>query len=64
MDILSLLKREELLFSEDMPNLDSEFRELLKRSKVLVIGGAGTIGQATSREIFKKRSCCTSYCRY
>ena len=54
MDILSLLKREELLFSEDILNLDSEFRERLKGSKVLVIGGAGTIGQATSREIFKR----------
>jgi len=54
MDILSLLKREELLFTEDVANLEGEFRELLKGSKVLVIGGAGTIGQATSREIFKR----------
>lgn len=54
MDILSLLKRKELLFTEDISNLDSTFKDLLKGSKVLVIGGAGSIGQATSKEIFKR----------
>ena len=54
MNILSLLKRKELLFTEDVSNLERTFKDLLEGSRVLVIGGAGTIGQATSKEIFKR----------
>jgi FlaA1/EpsC-like NDP-sugar epimerase len=54
MNTLSLLKRKELLFEEDTSSFEIQFRNLLSGSKVLVIGGAGTIGQATSKEIFKR----------
>ena len=54
MNTLSLLKRKELLFEEDTASFEIQFRDLLSGSRVLVIGGAGTIGQATSKEIFKR----------
>ena len=54
MNTLSLLKRKELLFEEDTSSYEIQFRDLLSGSRVLVIGGAGTIGQATSKEIFKR----------
>ena len=38
----------------DIHNHEKEISESLFDSKVLVIGGAGTIGQATTREIFKR----------
>ena len=42
------------MFKKDIDNNEKEIHELLKNSRVLVIGGAGTIGQATTREIFKR----------
>jgi len=52
--LLYLLNRKEKIFKEDINNNEQEINELLVNSKVLVIGGAGTIGQATTREIFKR----------
>tara|TARA_Y100000590_G_scaffold468581_1_gene651848 strand:- start:33122 stop:34312 length:1191 start_codon:yes stop_codon:yes gene_type:complete len=52
--ILHLLNRKEEIFKEDIHNHEKEISESLFDSKVLVIGGAGTIGQATTREIFKR----------
>ena len=54
MDILKIIGRESEVFSSDINNFDSILRELVSSSKVLVIGGAGTIGQAVSKEIFKR----------
>ena len=53
-DILSLIGRDEPLFSSDMANLDSELRSIISRSKFLVVGGAGSIGQAVVKEIFAR----------
>jgi len=54
MDILKLIGRNSLLFDNDINdnriNLDSE----VKKSRFLVIGGAGSIGQAVTKEIFKR----------
>ena len=52
--LLSILNRKEKMFKNDIDNNEKEIHELLKNSRVLVIGGAGTIGQATTREIFKR----------
>ena len=52
--VLHLLNRKEKIFKEDIDKNEKEINELVLNSKVLVIGGAGTIGQATTKEIFKR----------
>ncbi len=54
MNYLSLIGRENELFKEDILNNELNFAELIKNSKCLVIGGAGSIGQAVSIEIIKR----------
>lgn len=51
---LSLIGREAPLFDSDIVRLASELRALVEGSRFLVIGGAGSIGQAVTREIFKR----------
>ena len=54
MDILKLIGRTAPLFEEDISNRSKELKELVSNSRFLVIGGAGSIGQAVTREIFKR----------
>ena len=54
MDILSLIGRESELFCEDIAFNGSKLQDLVAESRFLVIGGSGSIGQAVSREIFKR----------
>ncbi|MDR2221525.1 MAG: UDP-N-acetylglucosamine 4,6-dehydratase [Flavobacteriaceae bacterium] len=54
MNILSLIGREKELFTEDITKYDSELRRIVSSSNFLVIGGAGSIGQAVTKEIFKR----------
>ncbi len=54
MDILSLIGRKDALFQEDILKFDVELSEKVSNSSFLVIGGAGSIGQAVSKEIFKR----------
>jgi len=54
MNILSLIGRTNALFDTDISVRDSHLRELVEGSRFLVIGGAGSIGQAVTREIFKR----------
>lgn len=54
MDILHLIGRNQELFSEDISKHEQELSELVGSSKFLVIGGAGSIGQAVTKEIFKR----------
>lgn len=54
MDYLSLIGRDEVLFDKDLHRCKEELTSLVARSRFLVIGGAGTIGQAVVREIFKR----------
>ena len=54
MNILSLIGREKELFFEDLENSSNQLIEAVSSSRFLVIGGAGSIGQATSREIYKR----------
>lgn len=55
MDILKLIGRKNPLFDRDIFLRNKELNEIISRSRFLVIGGAGSIGQAVSREIFKRR---------
>ena len=54
MDILELIGRSKLLFDEDLYERRVHLNELVSNSRFLVIGGAGSIGQAVTREIFKR----------
>jgi len=54
MDILKLIGRTAPLFEQDISSHRKELEELVSRSRFLVIGGAGSIGQAVTREIFKR----------
>ena len=46
--------RKKSLFHDDMLNYDDYLSEKVKKSKFLVLGGAGTIGQAVVEEIFAR----------
>jgi FlaA1/EpsC-like NDP-sugar epimerase len=54
MDILQLIGRTAQLFDEDTFSRRVELGDLVSNSRFLVIGGAGSIGQAVTREIFKR----------
>ena len=53
-NILSMVGRTNPLFEEDIRNNEKELSEIIKSSRFLVIGGAGTIGSAICRELFAR----------
>jgi FlaA1/EpsC-like NDP-sugar epimerase len=53
--ILDLIGRNTELFSADVLSHEKELSELVAGSRFLVIGGAGSIGQAVTREIFRRK---------
>ena len=53
MSVLNLIGRKKELFVEDIQENLISMKEEVKNSKILVIGGAGTIGQAVSKGLFK-----------
>ena len=52
--MLELIGRKEELFTCDISNKEKELTLEVNNSKFLVLGAAGTIGQATTKEIFKR----------
>jgi len=54
MDLLSLIGRSSELFSDDISDYEKKITEIISNSSFLVIGGAGSIGQAVTSEIFKR----------
>lgn len=54
MNTLNLIGRNELLFDSDIAAHNSELKNIVSSSRFLVIGGAGSIGQAVTKEIFKR----------
>ena len=54
MNLLSLIGRDSALFSADIAAQEDSLINTIRESRVLVIGEAGTIGQAASKEIFKR----------
>jgi FlaA1/EpsC-like NDP-sugar epimerase len=55
MDILELIGRQKELFTEDVAKHEKELTDIVSSSRFLVIGGAGSIGQAITKEIFKRK---------
>ena len=53
--MLSLLGRKGPLFSSDITQLSLDLISTIENSRFLVIGGAGSIGQAVTKEIFKRK---------
>ena len=54
MNTLSLIGRKSPLFEEDLFSGEAQLKDIVAKSRFLVIGGAGSIGQAVTREIFKR----------
>jgi len=52
--MLKLIGRTQELFTQDIQNHKEELEQIVSHSKFLVIGGAGSIGQAVTKEIFKR----------
>jgi FlaA1/EpsC-like NDP-sugar epimerase len=53
-DILKLIGRNSALFTSDISGYETELLQTVSSSRFMVIGGAGSIGQAVTREIFKR----------
>ena len=52
--MLNLIGRIEKLFENDIISHNSELCNIVSNSRFLVLGGAGSIGQAVTKEIFKR----------
>jgi len=52
--MLELIGRKNRLLSEDVNNHENGLRSKVQKSSFLVIGAAGSIGQAVTKEIFKR----------
>lgn len=52
--ILELIGRTNELFNKDISSYEIELAKVVSNSKFLVLGGAGSIGQAVTKEIFKR----------
>lgn len=53
-NILQLIGRNKALFSDDVSGNEKELKRIVSESRFLVLGGAGSIGQAVTKEIFKR----------
>ena len=49
-----MIGRTQALFSEDLAAHEQELSDMVAASRFLVIGGAGSIGQAVSKELFRR----------
>ncbi|RJR55014.1 MAG: NAD-dependent epimerase/dehydratase family protein, partial [Desulfobacteraceae bacterium] len=52
--ILKLIGRDNKLFEGDVARHEADLRQMISHGRFLVVGGAGSIGQAVVREIFKR----------
>jgi FlaA1/EpsC-like NDP-sugar epimerase len=55
MNILNLIGRKKELFTEDIAHHENELQQIVGSARFLVIGIAGSIGQAVTKEIFKHK---------
>ncbi|MGR5179114.1 UDP-N-acetylglucosamine 4,6-dehydratase [Vibrio parahaemolyticus] len=53
-NILTLIGRDNPLFLKDVSKSEESLRKIVSDSRFLVLGGAGSIGQAVTKEIFKR----------
>jgi len=49
-----MIGRNKFLFNDDIADNSNELKQIVKESSFLVIGAAGSIGQAVTKEIFKR----------
>ena len=54
MDVLSLIGRDQPLFNDDISANKQALEQAVANGRFLVLGGAGSIGQAVTKEIFKR----------
>ena len=54
MNVMEVIGRSQFLFNADIFSREEELRQKVSDARILVIGGAGTIGQAVVREFFKR----------
>jgi FlaA1/EpsC-like NDP-sugar epimerase len=54
MEILKLIGRDKEIFNNDVISNKTELDNIVSKSTFLVLGGAGSIGQAVTKEIFKR----------
>ena len=54
MDELKVIGRQRALYTSDLQTFSEEINDKVQSSSFLVIGAAGTIGQATTKEIFAR----------
>ena len=52
--ILKLIGRKQFLFTNDIKKHSITLKKIVSQSSFLVIGGAGSIGQAVVKEVFKR----------
>jgi FlaA1/EpsC-like NDP-sugar epimerase len=52
--VLPLIGRKKELFTTDMANNYNKLKKIIDTSSFLILGGAGSIGQAVTKEIFKR----------
>jgi FlaA1/EpsC-like NDP-sugar epimerase len=52
--VLAMVGRSKPLFDHDIERIEEEISHIVKESRFLVIGGAGTIGSAICRELFDR----------
>ncbi len=55
MKLLNLLRRNEGIFKSDIEANKKILEDSVSGSNFLVLGGAGSIGQAVTKEIFKRK---------
>ena len=55
MNTLEIIGRKKPLFLADIEKKESELTEVIQSSRFLVLGGAGSIGQAVTKEIFLRK---------
>ncbi|HDM8133153.1 TPA: UDP-N-acetylglucosamine 4,6-dehydratase [Vibrio harveyi] len=53
-NIIPLIGRTDALFTQDIAQHEVELSRIVSESSFLVLGGAGSIGQAVTKEIFKR----------
>jgi FlaA1/EpsC-like NDP-sugar epimerase len=53
--VFSIIGREKELFCDDINNHEYQLKSIISSARFLVLGGAGSIGQAVTKEIFQRK---------
>ncbi|MFA7450094.1 MAG: UDP-N-acetylglucosamine 4,6-dehydratase [Bacteroidales bacterium] len=54
MNVLEIIGRKKELLTDDLANHEEKLSQIVSISRFLIIGGAGSIGQAVVKEVFKR----------